>query len=913
MPRDSLRTCAQEVRAPAAPQASTMRRAPLAPRAPLAMPALAVLLCLLALALSGCGTGAMSAAPGFTHSASGFTLTVLPESFAMGGAASAFRLAVGQEGAQTLVSVEAEQARGLKALYCKLEYDALRLTPLSAGAGDIWPPGGSIQLSVLDRPGSAYFGSVLIHPDLQPGLSGSATLAVFRFRQGAMLLGGPVRTASIPPRTDRSATTVSLDAPAKVLSWGYYNNGDYDQNQLVSLSDLQPIAVHFGEGDGSPFDPASVQSVIDGDINGLITLGDITPIAANFQNHVEAYNVYTSANASDAPSSNGEVSKIAFTAHLGIVQLQGVKTAERLHLPYTFSDIVGDKYYWVRPADGADEGTPSNILHHNEPPPQPPPTLALTNPPALGTGTAADPYIVDTATNYVFSLTDDTDGDVSTNTQSSYTVAPASAGTIANTDATLNIDDAFDGDITVGASYKGVSVAVADQLHLRVPAPSPGQSGTIDIQLPSDSTGTGNLALRLLSPLPADTYFPQGAPVIIFAPDGNVNGAIAATDTWPVGMEKFLFITFVFPGGSQGGFLSDGAYDNRGQACIDALRDVILFATNQKTDDAGKTVQDICEANVLTANVGLLGAGNGGPISLITAKQYGAQFSGLKYVVAWESPSNSQTVCRDAGHTRQGVNFWGSGPMMGAEPTYVFPGYTYATPVLNIDYSQIASAGGQTGNIFRDGNASGAFDVIARPGDGYNTPDVDASGVIEPGEDFCFGFLYSDASKKYYSLEVIQALDANDIFPSWPAWLPTPAEADSFWLLRDAARNFSALAGVRPDLKLLILASNQDHAQAPPDKPHIRQMFDGCSTNSLWVKLNPDAVSAVAVEPRLGNGIDDPPLPTMAPNTAPGNWTVYDYCYPTVVSYPPPEGFTAGEMQAIYEGAGVQEMAVLVN
>jgi len=913
MPRDSLRISSAAVRTTAAPHASKARRAPLAPRAPLALSALAALLSLLALALSGCGTSAMGTAPAITHSASGFTLTVLPESFSLGGAASAFRLAVGQDGADTLVSVEAQDARGLKALYCKVEYDSARLTPLSAEAAEAWPPGGSIQLSVLDRPGSAYFGSVLIHPDDQPGLSGSATLAYFRFRQGAMLLAGPVRTASIPPRTDRSAATVSLNATTKVLSWGYYNNGDYDQNQLVSLSDIQPISVHFGEGTGSPFDPASVQSVIDGDVNGKITLADLQPIAANFQMHVSAYNVYVSTNAGDAPSSNGEASKIAFTAHLEFSQVQGVKTAERLYLSYTFSDIVGDKYYWVRPADGTDEGTPSNILHHNEPPPQQPPTLALTNPPALGTGTAADPYVADTATNYVFSLTDDTDGDVSTNAQSSYTVAPVSAGTISNTNATLNIDDPFYGDITVSASYKGVSVPVSGQLHLRVPQPSPGESGTIDIKLPSTSTGTGNLALRLLSPLPADTYFPQGAPVIIFVPDGNADGAIAATDTWPRGMEGFLYITFVFPGGSQGGFLSDGSYDNRGQACIDALRDVILFATNQKTDDAGKTVQDICEADILTDNVGLLGSGNGAPICFITAKQYGAQFSGLKYVIAWESPSNSQTVCMDAGHTGQGVNFWGSGPLMGAEPAYVFPGYTYGMPVLNIDYSMIGWDGTAGGRIFHDGNSNGAFDTIARPGDHYNTPDVDQSGAIEAGEDFCFGYLYGDAGRKMYSLQVIQALDANNIFPSWPAWLPTPTQADAFWLLRDAARNFSGLAAVRPDLKLLIVASNQDHAQAPPDKPHIRQMFDGFTTNSMWVKLNPDAASAVFVESYLGNGINDPTLPTMAPNTAPGDWTVYDYCYPTVWQYPAPEGFTASEMQAIYEGAGAQEMATLVN
>lgn len=76
------------------------------------------------------------------------------------------------------------------------------------------------------------------------------------------------------------------------LSWHYRNPGDYDQNGIVNVSDITPLAMHFGERvPASDTDLNSIQAVIDGSANGIIDIADITPIATNYFSEIKAYEV----------------------------------------------------------------------------------------------------------------------------------------------------------------------------------------------------------------------------------------------------------------------------------------------------------------------------------------------------------------------------------------------------------------------------------------------------------------------------------------------------------------------------------------------------------------------------------------------------------------------------------------------
>jgi len=106
--------------------------------------------------------------------------------------------------------------------------------------------------------------------------------------------GTTARFASTPPtgeanRVDDLAILDNGDGTF-ALSWHYRNLGDYDQDGVVGLPDIYPLAQHYNES----YDPSDVnclQAVIDGSGNGRIGIEEITPIAMNFAVDVHHYAV----------------------------------------------------------------------------------------------------------------------------------------------------------------------------------------------------------------------------------------------------------------------------------------------------------------------------------------------------------------------------------------------------------------------------------------------------------------------------------------------------------------------------------------------------------------------------------------------------------------------------------------------
>jgi len=68
----------------------------------------------------------------------------------------------------------------------------------------------------------------------------------------------------------------------------------------------------------------------------------------------------------------------------------------------------------------------------------------------------------------------------------------------------------------------------------------------------------------------------------------------------------------------------------------------------------------------------------------------------------------------------------------------------------------------------------------------------------------------------------------------------------------------------------MLLFAARDHVQAPPDKPHIHQAYDGFhKTAGLWVRMNPDRAY---VEHMQGSGpFGD--YPDNDANTEPADWS----------------------------------------
>ena len=438
-------------------------------------------------------------------------------------------------------------------------------------------------------------------------------------------------------------------------------------------------------------------------------------------------------------------------------------------------------------------------------------------------------------------------------------------------------------------------------------------SRVLEVDLPSPATGVtgGTLALRLAVPWPGRELLEEGAPVAVVLPGGFSPGSLKPLA--PQFLGGVVVISFLYPGGCDGGRCSDGTYDHRGPASVQAAADVLRFAMGLLTDAGGRTIDEVAGIPVLHDDVGLVALSNGGAMAMAVAATDGAQLPGLRWFVGWENPGNSQTVATDAG---PGNNLFCPAPTPGARAAFTNPWYAYGRPSLDIDYSSIAYDP-QRDVVFLDGNGNGRLDLRWRP-DQCLDPDLDGDGSIGPGEDFGLAPAFKDAGPfRHYSRELTRALWERGVFPVPPEWLETPGDSEAFWQLRDEVRSIPAAAAAVPDLETILVASERDHVQTQPDHPHVRMVFEELAAEGMWVKLNPSPEVVTELDPGLadlafrpGPGIrvehaSNPMpavaadgktenvilsatsgggfLPDMPPGVAPDDWTSTDWTYPESV------------------------------
>jgi hypothetical protein len=416
-----------------------------------------MLAALLVLACLSCSTSNVGPLTDPARDASRFTLTVDPQSFIDGSSAEEIYLTTEESDPyHVLVSVNARGAVGMKALYFSMNYDADALRPMTVEPSDaMGPRGDMLRIQIKKDRGTLHYGQIVTNPLWRTGASGDVTLATVSFRKETTPAW---RVVSAAADSADSAAHLTFTAPDQ-LDWLFANLGDYNQNGIVEVADLTPLGVHFGEdspsGAGTPWPYEDSLSVVDGNHNGLIEVADITPIGQQFGKNINGgYNVYASADQSDYPTeATGGNGGATMLGNVAFNTAAGDKNAVRLTFTYAVGSPVADDWYWVRPVDSVstNEGIASTLAGGPE---GEKPVLALTNPPASGSGTSGDPYVANVTTDYIFTLTDPVDGDVSNDAGTVYSVSNG-AGTIDTADATLNIEDAFTGNFNVTATYNG--------------------------------------------------------------------------------------------------------------------------------------------------------------------------------------------------------------------------------------------------------------------------------------------------------------------------------------------------------------------------------------------------------------------------------------------------------------------------
>jgi|GEM_PF-1271422 len=138
------------------------------------------------------------------------------------------------------------------------------------------------------------------------------------------------------------------------LTWTYQNVGDYNQDGIVDIRDIVPLAAHFGESwEVLEMYPPPPAPPYDGNEDGAVDIKDLTPIAANFLCDVAGYAIM----GGDSP--DGEFTEI------DLVRLSPPEGPERIR----FEALLWEpecKYFAVRTfGAGGAMGVLSNVVERN--------------------------------------------------------------------------------------------------------------------------------------------------------------------------------------------------------------------------------------------------------------------------------------------------------------------------------------------------------------------------------------------------------------------------------------------------------------------------------------------------------------------------------------------------------------------
>lgn len=392
---------------------------------------LLVVLCGLVL-LAACGGGSN----GLMDNASQRGFSLVTDSSSDGGSAR-FAINVIEGSDSTEVQILATDAMELRDLLLHLSYDDSRFSPLSQSPSPAMGAEDTLLSLSMDRdPGVLHYGVAQIR-SMGTGFSGNGVLASLIFENRPFTVQ---REQSSPPAIGNAAAAIDYNNLTGQLSWFYANPGDTNQDGLVNLADLVPIARDYLAS--GPFAIDSRQSVADANGDGEVNISDVSMLGANWNNDAfGGFNVYTSAVEGSLGSPIGNA---AFDSAVGI------PSSQRLRFSYGIPQ--GDRlaFAWVQPVDGigsmglSGDSIFSNIVITG-------PTASFGMKPSVGDGSSTNPFIVKGSENLQFQVFDPEDGEITLNPALSVWLEPTEAGTVS--EGVLNVSSTYNGDFVMRGSY----------------------------------------------------------------------------------------------------------------------------------------------------------------------------------------------------------------------------------------------------------------------------------------------------------------------------------------------------------------------------------------------------------------------------------------------------------------------------
>jgi PKD repeat protein len=227
------------------------------------------------------------------------------------------------------------------------------------------------------HPASSGLNSALAQLDAMQAPGGVDSLVFQQLKdslRAQLLAKGAGKLVSAPPMGAPNAVddlALAESGGLYTATWSYRNLGDYNQDSVVNVQDITPLAMHFGHTTEAGGTWDELDPVIDGDGNGTVGIADITPLAQHFNSECVRYSLKQG---TSEAGPYAEFSTIAFTEAIG---------SGRKQFALSSLALTAGWWYVVQPVDRGENFGQAGI-QKQIPPANIPPTAALTADPMSG-------------------------------------------------------------------------------------------------------------------------------------------------------------------------------------------------------------------------------------------------------------------------------------------------------------------------------------------------------------------------------------------------------------------------------------------------------------------------------------------------------------------------------------------------
>ncbi len=353
------------------------------------------------------------------------------------------------------------------------------------------------------------------------------------------------------------------------------------------------------------------------------------------------------------------------------------------------------------------------------------------------------------------------------------------------------------------------------------------------VSVPDENSPAG-VSLQVVYPAES-TLLPDGAPAIVVLAGGFDNDVIpvASDERSFMGGLGLVQIYVDFPGGSRP-WSTPGTGDFRGGTSRAAVATALRYAADELEDTDGCTLADRMDVPLSQTPPLLHGHSNGGNLAVATLADPELDLPPVSGLITFETPAAPQFVTLELGSREQTLELYQEHSCQwnkkdGLECTVDYSLANWAPDAIRPD--------GGEGTAYFDLDMNGSF---------YEEQDYPVWGVSPKVDDEVLIGL---------SVPLISALQEAGVDSTS---LMDIDGATDFWAVRNASLQARDAVFLNPDLHVLIVGTQEDHALPLPDHPHISGLAQAFSSvEGSWVRINPDSCYVEALTDEVADFADN--------------------------------------------------------